>query len=70
MNTSGELNFIVQDGTCTDHGFFIPKQQAAGMTAVSNPGVSVIKVEKTELRKVLRDLRAQQEKRLSACGCI
>lgn len=50
------FEFIKDTGRCSDHGYFLPKQNAAAMPCISNAGVDVADVSVGDLCKVLEVL--------------
>jgi hypothetical protein len=60
------ISHIVNDGDCTDHGYFLPKQDTAGkLKSVGNSGVGWVDVPVKTLRAALSALSEMQRKRLA-----
>ena len=64
---------IVDDGHCTDHGFFLPppeERQSMGVRGVIRPVVEFVEVPTEELRGVLNRLSAAHHRRLQEAGLL
>jgi hypothetical protein len=66
MKTLAGFKHIIDDGDCTDHGYFIPKP--TGKAARSEGGTSFVDVPQSELLAALAQLSDQQTARLRQAG--
>lgn len=57
---------IVDDGDCTEHGYFLPKQPVRGAGLPSEGGVAAVDVPQEELVTALRELSTVNAARVAA----